>query len=122
MKTRETQQGPEAVLCAGGSQGCVNWNGAYLCGLSYAAGEALLCIVAAKPTFFRLDLQRLKDTASSRVLPKAGTSRAMLITSEGRDKTVVEASLANIWQLLTCICENTSLSQSDSGREKGILE
>lgn len=88
----------------------MNWNGAYLCGLSHAAREALLCIVAPRPTFFRLDLQCLKDTASSRALPKAGTSPAMLITSEGPGKAVVEASLTNIWQLLTCICENINLS------------
>ena len=89
------QQGPEASLCAHDSQGCVNWNGVYLCGSSSAAGEPLLCTVAPKLTFFRLDLQCLKDTAGSKVVPKARTPSVTLKTSEGPGKAIVEVSLAS---------------------------
>lgn len=99
------QQGPEASLCSHGPQRCVHWDGACLCGSSSAAGEPLLCIVAPKPTFSRLALQCLKDTAGSKVVPKARTSPVTWKTSEGPGKAVVEVSLASRWQL-TCICEN----------------
>ena len=88
------QQGPEASLCAHDSQGCVNWNGVYLCGSSSATGEPL-CTVAPKLTFFRLDLQCLKDTAGSKVVPKARTPSVTLKTSEGPGKAIVEVSLAS---------------------------
>ena len=89
------QQGPEAPLCARDSQSCVNWNGVYLCDSSSAAGEPLLCTVTPKLTFFRLDLQCLKDTAGSKVVPIARTSPVTLKTSEGPCKAIVEVSLAS---------------------------